>query len=875
MRYIGIFLALFSLCFPKVFIESNYPLRNNNFQKVASEENLFLILWALQSIKDVRDIKIMTVGGDTVIYVERYPILKEVEVEGNWFVDDTEIKNLLLIHEGEPLVDFDPDEARRTLEFYYRRRGFLDAKADIKLSVDDRGFAEVRVKVREGDVYFLGGGIFKGAKSYPTWRLIHEAGLMLGEVYSEEKAKRGRWKLEDFYRSRGFLEVGVYFEGTKKLKAKKPFAYVLFPGIEGTERNFGKGVTSLLRGVSNFLDHPMATIKALFGRGSLAVPVYTVSEGRRFRIEFEGNESFSEEELLKLIDLSAPGVDIFLLENSRESIEEFYRSKGFFDVKVKYSYREGRITFHVEEGQRYRLKVLGFKDFHPSEYYDREEIEKERERILEEERSRGYLTAQLRLWENVDRERKTVYVVAELERGKRPILKDVVYKGEDREFIDLFWKYRASLPTILKGDLLEDLNRSIKKLLRNRGYLDGDFAVDIKIAEDKENLYLTYVYRIEKGERYRYGRLLIYGNERTRAREIDYTLVKERYYSEDAEEESLWNMVQSENYTGVKIEHFIDRDRKEVHRLVEVREDKRGVLELAAGYNTEEKIKVEGGVKLKNLFGVGIILEGRASKSQKYETYRVGLSDRYLFSRKYFADIAVFRSLEFHNSFDLQSEGFSFSFGYRPKRWYSVSPFISKTRNKVSGTGAGTYDLLKYGIFLLRETRDDLVNPRSLSHNSLRISKVEGERSYYRIEVNNFFLRELTHRFSFDVKLSGGWVGKEAPIFDRFFLGGLRDMRGYDFESIGYPYGGRMYVFGRFELLFSVREPFWLGIYTDAGNVGNSFSKTVGELKYDIGVAAGIRTPAGFVRLDLAKPMSDIDRPTSKFRIYLSVGFVY
>ncbi|MDQ7083261.1 MAG: BamA/TamA family outer membrane protein [Aquificota bacterium] len=128
-----------------------------------------------------------------------------------------------------------------------------------------------------------------------------------------------------------------------------------------------------------------------------------------------------------------------------------------------------------------------------------------------------------------------------------------------------------------------------------------------------------------------------------------------------------------------------------------MREDKRGVLELALGYNTEEKFKVEGGLKLKNLFGVGIILRLHASKSQKYETYEAGLSDKFLFSRKYFADLSLFKRLEFHNSFDLQSEGGFVSFGYRFSRWLSLSLSFSSTRNKVEGAGAGIFSIKKYG----------------------------------------------------------------------------------------------------------------------------------------------------------------------------------
>ena len=875
MRYALILLLLVSTAFPRVFLESNYPLRSNNFSKILKEGDMFLLLWALQKLKDVKDIKISTVGPDTVIYVERYPIVKEVDIEGNWFVDDEEIKNIILVREGEPLVDFEPESAEETLKLFYARRGFLDAKVDIDLRIDPEGYAHVKLRIREGELYFLKGAEFSGARSFSPERLMYEAGLRVGDVFSEETARKAVRRIYKLYRENGFLESSIYFGGVERRKLKSPFFRVLFPGIEGAKRNVVNLFVPLFRGVSNFLSHPVAVTKAVFGSGSVAVPKYLVNEGRRYQISFEGNLHFDSGTLMSLIDLDTPGVDVFFLEKSREALEEFYRSKGFFDVSVDYTFRGRSIAFLIKEGERYSLKVLGFKGIKLPNEYDRKLIEERVDAFLKSVRRRGYLTARVELLEEVDRRKKVVYLVVEYIPGKRVWLKDVRYEGEDESIRELFDKYRALTPSIFRGEIIEELNRDIKALLGEKGYLDGDFSVRIEVTEDSENLFLTYIYSINKGKRYRYGKLLIYGNEKTHAREIYYTVVKEKFYSTRAEEESLWNLIQSENYTGVRIENLVDREKKEVHRLVEVREDKRGVLEFAVGYNTEEKLKVEGGVKLKNLFGVGIILRVKGSKSQKYETYEVGLSDKFLFSRKYFTDISLFRTLEFHNSYDLESEGYLASFGYRLNRWFSVSPFYSGTKNTVKGSGEGRFSLRRYGLFFLREYRDDLVNPRNMTHNSLRISKVEGDRSYYKVELNNFFLREIIKGLSVDAKLSGGWSGKGAPIFDRFFLGGLRDMRGYDFESVGSPDGGRTYLFGRLELLFVVRDPLWVGLYTDSGGVGDSFSKSLRNLKYDVGTALGINTPAGFIRLDVAKPLSKLETPTSRFKVYLSIGFVY
>ncbi len=873
MKYIYTLLILVSLGFSEIVLRSNYPLRNNNFQEKLSGENLFLILWTLQQLKDVRDIRILTEDGDTVVYVERYPIVKSIRVEGNWFAGDEEIKSLVGVREGEPLVDFDEEAAEETLRIYYRERGFLDAKVNIDHTVDEEGFAHIRVEVKEGEVYFLSGAEFRSAESFSRKRLLHAAGLRLGEVFSEERAKKGVFRLLDFYRRNGFLESGVYFEGVEREKRALP--HVLFPGIEATGWSPREGLTALFRGLSNLTSHPLAVLKALFGAGRAARPVYIVNEGRRYSIEFRGNDSFPDEKLRELLDLNTPGVDYLFLENSRRRIEEFYRERGFLDAEVSYSYEEGRILFTVREGERYRLRVLGFKGIDMPDHYDREEIERRVDTFLRREKAKGYLSARLRLQEEVDSRRHTVYLLITYHPGERVMLREFVYRGEIGELEEIFRRHSAVLPLPLSGELIAALNADIEEFFLREGYLDGDFSVEVLVERGGSDVYLTYVYTVKPGERYRYGELLIYGNEKTHPREIYYTVVKQRYFSSLAEEESLWNLIQSESFTGVRIENLVDRESRKVHRLVEVREDRRGLLEFAVGYNTEERLKLEGGVKLKNLFGVGIIGRFRVSRSQRYRTYEAGLSDRFLFSRKYFGDASLFRKLEFHESYNLENEGFLISFGYRPLRWYAVSVFFSRTENRVSGAESGRYMLGRVGILLLRERRDDPINPRNMSHLSLRLTRVEGDREYHRVEANSFLLREISRNLSANFRVAGGWTGREAPIFDRFFLGGLRDMRGYAFESIGAPLGGRVFLYSRGELLLRIRGPLWSGVYGDVGAVGNSFSSASRELLYDVGLALGMSTPAGFIRLDLARPVDKLEKPLSGIRVYLSIGYIY
>ncbi len=867
--FVIILLITACVAFSEIILKSNYPLRGNNLPSKIKREELPLILWVLQQIRDVKDVRLKKEGENIILYIERYPIIKNIRIEGNRFFSDNEIKNILGLREEEPIEEFTVENIKRTLEVIYRERGFLDVKVNVELNIDKQGYAELIIKVNEGDVYIFGKPLFEGNEYYSEEILQKVIKLPEGDFYSELKAKEGVEKLRKFYRNNGFLDSSVYLKELKKEKIKKFYFKVFYPEVSDSE------MLKVLKGLSNFLEHPREVLRAFLGRGNLIRPVYRIYEGEKYTIIFKGNKYFSDNTLKEILKIEDFWIDIFSIERAKRKLIEFYKTKGFFDVKVNYVYKDKTLEFLIDEGERYKLKVLGLKYLKFPEYYDKEVVEKVIEEFLEKEKERGYLEAKVRVIEEIDRISKRVDLIIIYDKGKKYFIKKIIYKGKNKKLKEIFEKYNKELPKILKEDFLESLHSEINKFFLDEGFLDGDFFVDIHVEETEDTIYLTYVYEIKTGERYRYGKLFVYGNDKTRYREIYYTVVKQKYFSSKAEEESLWNLIDSENFSGVRIVHFADKEKKVVHRFIEVREDKRGLIELAIGYNTEEKLKTEGLLKLKNLLGIGIILELKASLSELYETYEVSLSDKYLFSRKYFTKNSIFRRLEFHRFFDLESEGFLISLGYRPKRYWAFILSFSQTEDKVVNSSEENYLLSRVAFNLVYEKKDDVINPKNITHLSLKFTEVFGSRKYTKTEFNGFLLKEVTRFFSFNTGLFIGSVGKDAPIFDRYFLGGLRNMKGYGFESIGAPEGGRRVIFAKFEGLYAIRKPFYIGMFTDVGNTGNTFKEVFSNLKQDVGFTAGVSTPAGFIRLDIAKPVEEIDKVLKNFRIYFSVGFVY
>ncbi len=110
---------------------------------------------------------------------------------------------------------------------------------------------------------------------------------------------------------------------------------------------------------------------------------------------------------------------------------------------------------------------------------------------------------------------------------------------------------------------------------------------------------------------------------------------------------------------------------------------------------------------------------------------------------------------------------------------------------------------------------------------------------------------------------------KDLPIFEKFTAGGVRSVRGYEFNSLGPldsegdPFGGNLQVITTAELLFPVEalgssETFRLGLYFDAGNVfADTDSFESSELRQSVGLSAKWFSVIGPIEFSYAVPLND------------------
>jgi len=112
----------------------------------------------------------------------------------------------------------------------------------------------------------------------------------------------------------------------------------------------------------------------------------------------------------------------------------------------------------------------------------------------------------------------------------------------------------------------------------------------------------------------------------------------------------------------------------------------------------------------------------------------------------------------------------------------------------------------------------------------------------------------------------------ELPASVRFFTGGDRSVRGYEFETLGpldangEVIGGSHLLTGSIEIDRTFRDTWAVAAFADAGSAFND-----ADMDFSTGVGLGIRwySPVGPIRLDLAHPL---DNPDENVRIHISLG---
>ena len=594
------------------------------------------------------------------------------------------------------------------------------------------------------------------------------------------------------------------------------------------------------------------------------------------RVTFIGNESVSDAELRENMQTGAGSLLSFgsggpyrqdMFERDVLMINALYYDKGYMSVQIGTPRvmltpdREGiDITVVIHEGPRYKIRQL--------KVFERDNEGREIEPLGGRRNLRNMLRAHSGDWFN-------------------------------------------------RAELIKDL-QAIRTLYRDAGFANVEAEPETEL--DPINHQVDIIVPIRRGPPVRIERIEIKGNTKTRDKVLrrEMEIDEGQLFSETGLEQSKRRITALGYFERVDVSTEQGSSPDRIIINFEIGERPTGTFQVGAGFSSVENFIATAQVQQANLFGNGQSLALQAQLSGLRQLVTLRFYEPYFLNSDWSQSIELFDTLYVFPDFSRRSLGGALTFGYAlvqpwlrisltaTTQWDSVN---TSPTNTFFGSTAGFVSIFQRlplaNLFndgrtislrpaITYDTRDNRLFPSS---GIFLQASTEWANSALGSEIE-FLRHRFTGRFYVPLGLNTGTPGsgfvlkmntefglvtsphpEGVPIFARFFLGGILDVRGYRLRTIGSRLplntsldvnappianganiGGNLEAYQNLELEFPIIDKVGIRgvVFFDAGNSWNTenqfcrttpapqFNKVVSPCFDGISSLQNVRTSTGF-----------------------------
>lgn len=512
--------------------------------------------------------------------------------------------------------------------------------------------------------------------------------------------------------------------------------------------------------------------------------IYRVVEGPHVRIskvKFQGHQSVKKRKLKARTKTRSYApvfrkgrLDDEQLELDRLTLESHYRAKGFNDARVDCRTRFNKpktratVAFVIEEGPQYRLAKLRFKG---NERFSRDEL-----------------------------------------------LELIPLKVND----------------VLTSERRMLTERAIKRHYGREGYVYARVATESKYT-DRQG-WLDVLFDIEENNQYHLGRLQVEGNYQTRDKVIrrafdHFGFLPGRLYDDDAAERARRRLLDLRYFEDVSVMP-IGADPNVRDALVKVTEGQTGMVIFGAAVGTDSGVVGQLAYREQN-FDIGKwphsfaeLFSGEAFSGggQRLELDfwpgtevtrgRIRFHEPYLFDQPYYLNVDLFLFRRWRESYLERRRGGSVTLGRRFDNDWSVDLSIRGEQVRVTELKRGQLDPADPNFYIIApQDVVDVAGSNCLTSIKLGIGRNRTNSLFrpsqgYKFHAGWEQVGVLGGDFSYAVASAGGsvfhtvyediterktiWASQlrgsniigDAPLFERYYLGGIGSLRGFDFREV-------------------------------------------------------------------------------------------
>lgn len=454
--------------------------------------------------------------------------------------------------------------------------------------------------------------------------------------------------------------------------------------------------------------------------------------------------------------------------------------------------------------------------------------------------------------------------------------------ADDEKFAEHLSAARPVTGDILDHGHYESYKASMLRAAIAHGFFDADFVRN-QVIVDLEARSAELALRLESGVQYRFGEVAFtQGIIRESLLEGYSDIVPGSPYSSTLVNELHEALSGSSYFATVSIRtEPQDTVQKIVPVSVELTPAKRRIYSIGAGVATDTGPQGRLGFADRRLNDRGHQLESKlfasSVKSELTGSYRWPRDDP---RREW---MSVFAGVQ-HETTDTRTSD-TFTVGVLRarnlgKHWLETRYLDYSYEDYEVGAQATTSQLVILGNTWESAAGRELgrvTSGRRLSFDVRGASDSLGsDTSFVQFRAKTKWIRSFNDRYRAIARTSFGLTIKEdfdeLPASVRFFAGGDRSVRGYDYESLG-PVndngdviGGSYLLDGSIEMDRLLAEKWSIAAFVDSGSAFNDST-----IEFSTGAGVGIRwySPVGPFRLDIAHPFDD---PDNSYRIHISLG---
>lgn len=648
------------------------------------------------------------------------------------------------------------------------------------------------------------------------------------------------------------------------------------------------------------------------------------------KVQISGNKKVKEDDLREVIDIKPRSVlDRKALQESIKKIKNMYADEGLYLAEVNYSLKpleRGEVTveFKIEEKQEVRVKRINFigtKAISDSELkkvmdtkqsnllswvssrgiFKEEILESDITKITGHYYNNGYI--QFRIEPpliSLSPDKKWIYITLRLEEGEQFRVGRVELRGdlifaEEELFLGLKTKEGEIFN---RSQITEDIFRLTDRYA-DLGYALANINPLTTIDPQRRRVDLTF--EIEKGKLVYFDQIKIVGNTKTRDKVIRRELrVKEgQLFSGSGLRRSRQRVYATGFFEEVNLSTEPSEQEDKLDVKVEVKEGHTGTLSAGFGYSSVDRFVGMIQTSLGNFFGLGQRVSLAAELGKTRQNYSFSFYEPYFLDSSWSFGLDLFKTERIYADFTRASTGGSLRWGYGIGEYSRV--FLSYRYEDIDITDIpkkqqGITSSITESI--IRDSRDHPFDPSKGSVNSFSVEYAGGflQGDY------DFTKFSSTSRWYFPVvwdtvlMLSGnlgyGLSKRELPFSERYFLGGINTVRGYQYWSLGprdevltlegeptsstvsIAAGGNKKVVFNLEFLFPIIKGAGLKgvLFLDGGNAYRENERFF-ESSLRTGWGFGFRwfTPIAPLRFEwgfpIKKPGEDIDSTVFEFNI--------